>query len=248
MFLTMNLLVERLQMSLDHAGLAWSAAAIKIGLSAQAASNWKKGKIGRDTLKKLAHLTGVNSGWLLDGTGEMISTSNIDVEEINDLEILTYEDGDNIPDGYVAIDYYDNVFVSAGGGYLNLEQPSSRKMLFPLDLVTQCNVNVSTAKVIRVRGDSMRPIFSDGQPISIDMSARKIYDGEIYAFQVGEDTKVKYLFNWHEQGMGGFKAVSRNEDKIQYPDEHYSPNRIETEGIHILGQYWWKADTRKVRR
>lgn len=247
MLLIMDSLVGRIQKALDHAGVAWSSAAVQIGLSAQAATNWKKGKIGKETLKKLAKLTGVNAGWLLDGNGSMLNTTE-ESAEITDIEVITYEDGDPIPDGYVAIDYYDEVFVSAGGGYLNIQQPSTKKMLFPMYLIAECNVNTSTTKVIRVRGESMRPVFSDGQPISVDMSATKVYDGEIYAFQVGEDTKVKYLFNWNDQGFGGFKAVSRNEDKIQYPDEYYSPARIEAEGIHIIGQYWWKAETRKIRR
>lgn len=64
-------LVERIQIALDHANLSWSGAAVKLGLSAQAASKWKKGQIGRETLKKLAELTTVNSGWLLDGSGDM---------------------------------------------------------------------------------------------------------------------------------------------------------------------------------
>ncbi len=56
------------------------------------------------------------------------------------------------------------------------------------------------------------------------------------------------LFEWNEQGRGGFKAVSRNTDKVKYPDEYYSPARIEAENVQIIGQYWWKSEGRKVRR
>jgi phage repressor protein C with HTH and peptisase S24 domain len=121
------------------------------------------------------------------------------------MEVGIYQSGDPVPDGYVAIDYYDDVFVSAGNGYLNLEKPSNNKMLFPVDLIKECNVQPSTTKVIHVAG-SMFPKLKDGQAISIDMSARTIYDGEIYAFQVGDDTKIKYLFNWNDEGKGGFKG------------------------------------------
>lgn len=69
-------LVDRIQIALDHANISWSGASVKLGLSAQAASKWKKGQIGRETLKKLAELTGVNSGWLLDGTGDMRPTQS----------------------------------------------------------------------------------------------------------------------------------------------------------------------------
>ncbi|WP_278395393.1 LexA family transcriptional regulator [Acinetobacter venetianus] len=243
----MDYLVSRIQRSLEHAGLSWSGAAIKLGLSPQAATNWKKGKIGRENLKALAALTGVNAGWLLDGSGVMTESDGGNAE-VSEMQVITYSYDDPIPDGYIAIDYYDDVFVSAGNGYLNLEKPSNKKMLFPVELIKECNVQPQTTKVIHVRGESMFPKMKDGQAISVDMSARTIYDGEIYAFQVGEDTKIKYLFNWNEQGKGGFKAVSANPDKNQYPDEFYSPQRIESEGIFIIGQYWWKQVVKRIRR
>ena len=182
--------------------------------------------------------------WLLDGVA-VPERSNADIAS---MEVGIYQDGDPVPDGYVAIDYYDDVFVSAGNGYLNLEKPSNNKMLFPVDLIRECNVEPSTTKVIHVRGESMFPKLKDGQAISIDMSARTIYDGEIYAFQVGDDTKIKYLSNWNDEGKGGFKAVSANPDKNQFPDEYYSPSRIESEGVSILGQYWWKQVVKRIRR
>lgn len=243
----MESIVERIQVALDHANIKWSAAAVKIGLSPQAATNWKKGKIGRDTLKDLANLTGVNAGWLLDGTGPMIGQEGSNAE-MSEMQVLTYNYTDPVPEGYVAIDYYDDVFVSAGNGYLNLEKPSDKKMLFPVELVRECNVKPDTTKVIHVRGESMFPKLKDGQAISVDMSAKTIYDAEIYAFQVGDDTKIKYLFNWNDQGKGGFKAVSANPDKNQFPDEYYSPQRIEAEGIFIIGQYWWKQVVKRIRR
>lgn len=67
MMLSMETIAARIQLALDNADIKWSAAAIKIGLSAQAASNWKKGKIGRDTVEKLAALLEVDAGWLLTG-------------------------------------------------------------------------------------------------------------------------------------------------------------------------------------
>ena len=89
-------------------------------------------------------------------------------------------------------------------------------MLFPVDLIKECNVQPSATKVIHVRGESMFPKLKDGQAISIDMSAKTIYDGEIYAFQVGDDTKIKYLFNWNDEGKGGFKLSQQTLIKINF--------------------------------
>jgi hypothetical protein len=46
---------------------------------------------------------------------------------ISSMAVEVYEDGDPVPDGYVAIDYYEDVYVSGGNGYLNLEKPSDKK-------------------------------------------------------------------------------------------------------------------------
>ena len=217
-----------------------------IGVSKTSVIYWEKDENmpKHESLMALAKTLKTTPQWLLDGVA-VPEKSNADIAT---MEVGIYKNGDPVPDGYIAIDYYDDVFVSAGNGYLNLEKPSNNKMLFPIDLIKECNVEPSTTKVIHVRGESMFPKLKDGQAISIDMSARTIYDGEIYAFQVGDDTKIKYLFNWNEQGKGGFKAVSANSDKNQFPDEYYSPGRIELEGVSILGQYWWKQVVKRIRR
>lgn len=217
-----------------------------IGVSKTSVIYWEKDENlpKHESLMALARVLKTTPEWLLDGVA-VPEKSNADIAS---MEVGIYQDGDPVPDGYVAIDYYDDVFVSAGNGYLNLEKPSNNKMLFPVDLIRECNVEPSTTKVIHVRGESMFPKLKDGQAISIDMSARTIYDGEIYAFQVGDDTKIKYLSNWNDEGKGGFKAVSANSDKNQFPDEYYSPSRIESEGVSILGQYWWKQVVKRIRR
>ncbi|OTG95087.1 transcriptional regulator [Acinetobacter sp. ANC 4654] len=217
-----------------------------IGVSKTSVIYWEKDENlpKHESLMALAKVLKTTSQWLLSGV-PIPEKSNADIAQ---MEVGIYQDGDPVPEGYVAIDYYDDVYVSAGNGYLNLEKPSNNKMLFPVDLIRECNVEPSTTKVIHVRGESMFPKLKDGQAISIDMSARTIYDGEIYAFQVGDDTKIKYLFNWNNEGKGGFKAVSANSDKNQFPDEYYSPDRIESEGVSILGQYWWKQVVKRIRR
>ena len=218
-----------------------------VGVSKTSVIYWEKDENipKHESINALAKSLGTTTEWLLTGKSPSVEKSNA---SLTNIDIDVYEDGDPVPDGYVAIDYYEDVYVSAGNGYLNLEKPSDKKMLFPVDLVRECNVQPDTTKVIHVRGESMFPKLKDGQAISIDMSAKTIFDGEIYAFQVGDDTKIKYLYNWNDQGKGGFKAVSANTDKNQYPDEYYSPERIDAEGIFIVGQYWWKQVVKRIRR
>ncbi|MBO7705288.1 MAG: LexA family transcriptional regulator [Acinetobacter sp.] len=242
----METLGSRLKALRRQRNLTQQKIADALGVSKTSVIYWEKDENvpKHESLIALARTLGTTTEWLLSGVG-VPEKSNADMAA---MEVGIYQAGDPVPDGYVAIDYYDDVYVSAGNGYLNLEKPSNNKMLFPVDLIKECNVEPTTTKVIHVRGESMFPKLKDGQAISIDMSAKTIYDGEIYAFQVGDDTKIKYLFNWNDEGKGGFKAVSANPDKNQFPDEYYSPSRIESEGITILGQYWWKQVVKRIRR
>ncbi|MCU4367544.1 XRE family transcriptional regulator [Acinetobacter courvalinii] len=233
---------DRLKKSRKLAGKTQAEVAEAVKMSQPAYQALESGKNQKSAfLPQIAQFLGVDIIWLTTGT----ENSNA---KITDTEVHVYDEQDPVPDGFTAIDYYDEIFVSAGYGHLNIEKPSPKKFLVPTSLLYECNVDSYYAKVVKVRGESMVPDLLDGQRISVDISAKRIFDGEIYAFQVGDDTKVKYLFNWNEQGVGGFKAVSRNEDKLRFPDEYYSPSRIESEGIFIIGQYWMKLDTRKIRR
>ncbi|ENW92785.1 S24 family peptidase [Acinetobacter dispersus] len=216
-------------------------------VSDKGASKWLNGEAIPETSKipLIAKFLNVNSEWLLSGAKLLSESSNGTLTEI---EVEVYEDGDPVPEGYVAIDYYPEVKASAGLGCINIEGHSPYKMYLPIIEVSEFGANPDTSKIFKVDGESMIPDLFPNQRISIDTSAKKIYDGEIYAFLKGDELKIKLLFSWPDQGPGGFKAVSRNPDKVRYPDEYYSPARIEAENVQILGQYWWKAEGRKVRR
>ena len=74
----MSTIPERIQAALDDKGISWSKAATSIGLSAQAATKWKKGQIGKETLQDLAKFLDVSYGWLATGEGEMTSKPSLE--------------------------------------------------------------------------------------------------------------------------------------------------------------------------
>lgn len=51
--------------------LSWSALAQEVGLTAQAPISWKKGKVSKETLEKIAYYTEVSPLWLITGEGPM---------------------------------------------------------------------------------------------------------------------------------------------------------------------------------
>lgn len=242
----MTTLSDRLKKSRKSAGLTQIAVAEKVGITQPTYQALESGKITKSSyLLQIAKALKVDAHWLATGEGEsgLYEQQQGDGTLSNKI-IKAWSQDDTPPAGMIPISYIQGVFADMGNGYVNSEPDDELMLWFREDTIRECNVNPDYAKVIAVRGDSMSPELTDGQVIAIDTSARRIYDGEIYAFRVGDELKVKYLFRHGD----GFKAISRNEDKLRFPDEFYTAQDIENDNIEVLGQFWWKSETRRVRR
>ena len=235
----MNDTHETMQRVLDLTGEKPADIARKTDNSPQNVNNWIKRGISKKGAVEVAKVYGLSVDWILTGQGEPEPSATL----LNKT-IQMWEKGDTPPDGMIAIEFLTDITASLGNGYINDEYGEKSELWFSQDTLNKCNVNPAHAKAIRVAGDSMMPELTDGQVIAIDTSATRIFDGEIYAFKKSGETKVKYLFKLAD----GFKAVSRNDDKLRYPDEIYTASDIENENIEILGQFWWKSETRRVKR
>lgn len=234
---------QRLSGLMDEKGLKIADVQRATGINYEMIRRYREGiaKPRDDAMQKLADCLGVGASFLAFGEAAGVEASNV---EPSNKGISVWHDDDTIPDGMIAIGYLHDVCGSLGNGYLNEEPDEELQLWFREETLRECNVNPVSAKAFIVRGDSMAPDITDGQTIAIDTSATRIFDGEIYAFRKSGELKVKYLFKHGD----GFKAVSRNEDKLRYPDEIYTAKDIEADNIEILGQYWWKSQTKRVRR
>lgn len=236
----MSDLATRLKTARKQANKTQAQVAEAVGMKQPSYQALEAGKNHKTAfLVDIANFLNVDVYWLQ--TGETNEKSNA---KLSDKKIDVWTDGDQVPDGMIPISYYRTVMGSMGNGYNNDDHHQEEKLWFRVQTINDCNVNPNHAKAITVTGDSMSPELADGQVIAIDTSATRIFDGEIYAYIKNGELKVKYLFKTKD----GFKAVSRNDDKLRYPDEIYTTEDIESENIQILGQYWWKSETRRIRR
>lgn len=254
-------LKDRLKEARKKAGKTQSEVAEAVNISQPAYQALESGRNQKSSyLPMIAEFLNVDTYWLTTGD-EPKKLKTLSIEDIRkkfsnpasdltdlNLGVTTNSEDDIAPEGFVAIDYYPEIKASAGNGYINLEDTSPYKMFIPTIDVLSFGASAPHCKIFNVDGESMIPELYPDQKVSVDMSAKKIYDGEIYAFTKGSELKIKILFNWGDEGKGGFRAVSRNPDKVRFPDEYYSPALIESENINIVGQYWMKIDMRKVRR
>lgn len=234
---------ETMQRVFDATGKIPAEIAQTTGNSPQNVNNWIKRGISKKGALGVSEVYGLSVDWILTGQGEPRPYSEAN-GILSEKQIEIWTDGDVPPDGMIAIDFLPNITASLGHGYINAEFSEKTQLWFSEQTLKKCNVNPKYAQAIHVAGDSMSPELTDGQAIAIDTSATRIFDGEIYAFRKGDEIKVKYLFKTND----GFKAVSRNDDKLRYPDEFYTTTDIENENIEILGQFWWKSETRRIKR
>lgn len=231
MNIAMDYLVARIQKALDHSALSWSGAAVKLGLSAQAATNWKKGKIGRDTLKSLASLTGVNSGWLLDGSGLMI-----DVVDNNESyrSVMAWEaPGDLDPNAFMIIPHVDVKF-SAGNGRLVEFEPAAKMTgcAQRMEWFHKKKVSPKNLVEVDVDGDSMEPRIPNGSVVIIDKSINsleQVQNRKVYAIRYGDELKIKRLSRRYDG------SLIIDSDNPSYEREIVEPENLEH--IGIIGKY-----------
>jgi len=247
-------LKDRLKLARKYARLTQSDVEKHTPMTQSNYSQLETGKAQATSfLPQLAELFGVNYKWLATGEGDMMLAIDPALDgmhgngnaKLKNIGIKTWNGEDNKPEEMVAIDFYDSTYASLGSGYMNGDHITQSSLWFRQETLDEYGVLPEFAKAIQVSGDSMYPEIKSGETIAVDTSASKVFDGEIYAIDHDGMVKVKYAFRLPD---GGFRLVSRNEDKIAYPDEDFSAERIEKENVKVIGQMWWQAKIRKIRR
>ncbi|MCY6986751.1 hypothetical protein OYB56_01595, partial [Acinetobacter baumannii] len=227
-------IAERIQAALDYANLKWSAASLKLGLSAQAASNWKKGKIGKETLKELAALTGVSAGWLLDGSGSMIELADNPENADAYRPVMAWEAPDDLdPNSFMIIPHVDVKF-SAGNGRLVEFEPTTRMTgcAQRMEWFHKKKVSPKNLVEVDVDGDSMEPRIPSGSVVIIDKSVNRleqVQNRKVYAIRYGDELKIKRLSRRYDG------ALIIDSDNPSYEREIVEPQDLEH--IGIIGKY-----------
>lgn len=96
---------------------------------------------------------------------------------------------------YVSIDYFPDVYLSAGYGVEVLDETSETIIVDSRFLMSErgMRVNPKNCKVVRVSGNSMFPEYHHGDRVIIDESDTNLTDGQIYAFRYDGQCYVKEI-------------------------------------------------------
>lgn len=221
---------DRLNLLLSREGITQRELADAIDVSRQAVQFWCSGRSvpkGANLMKLCSHF-GVSPEWLRDGVeaqeGERIAQAPVP------------EEGDEIPEGYVAVPEYRLAFHATPGACY--AQPTweelneCRPLLFRRSFLQRWHTTAEHCRVVPVEGDSMEPVLFDGDKVLFrlepDPKNVRIVDGAVYAISFCGDLKLKRLYRKADG------SIIIRSDNPRYPDETLSGE--ERDLLYILGR------------
>jgi phage repressor protein C with HTH and peptisase S24 domain len=133
----------------------------------------------------------------------------------------------------IAIPRYDIRASAGAGAFAEGEVPVAHLGFDPRFLKQLCSASPSDLSIIRVRGDSMYPMLSDGDDIMVDRSAagRRLADG-VYVLRRDETLMVKRI-----AVHPGSRRVTISSDNSAYPTW---PD-CEPDGVDVIGRVVWSG-------
>lgn len=198
---------DRIELRIKDLGTTKAQVARGIGVkSPQAFSNWiTRNSVPKEYLIRLAEYLGVNLRWLQFGSGDMLP-SDPHVSESTDgsLAALARE--------YIDIKQYNDVFGSMGNGLIT--DGDSQSTITSWRVTPEwanhnipSNTGIKNLRIVTGKGDSMKGMFDDGDPIIVDIGVNAVDYDAVYFFRIGERGYIKRL-----QGMpdGSILAISKN--------------------------------------
>ena len=136
-------------------------------------------------------------------------------------------------DEFIDYDLIPKVAAKAGAG-ASLETSDETEGLYAFrkDFMGREHICARNAVMMDVVGDSMEPEFYEGDTLLVDKSDIEIRDGKIYVVTLGEELRVKRIFN----SLNGLILRSDNQ---KYPDIHVEGPDLETFVVH--GRVRWHS-------
>lgn len=215
---------ERIQKRLDELKISAYRLADLMGVKPASVYDWLKSKgPKREKMKQLAEILKCRQEWLEFGTG---------------LEKSEKEPDEPFPsDKYALIPRYE-AKTSTGGGYHNGDHVEiSKTHAFRIDWIKKNNWREEDLCVVEASGHSMEPQIRDGDVLLVNTADKMLQSGKVYVLLFpGEGLRAKRV---HRMADGRIRISSDNPDKVQFPDEYYSPE--EAAHLNIVGKVVQRA-------
>lgn len=229
----MNTSGDRLRALLRECHLSATDFAANRKVTPQHVNNWFKRGIPMARLEEVAELLSVNARWLRYGEGPKHPSDS--ANENNGGDCVPLQSGRSFSRSDIEVPIYRET-ESATGPTVIAEAPG-KKVRLPLHVLQSMNINVDNAICIAMIGNSMADKIQADSLIGIDRGLTRIIDGEMYALEHSGMLRVKYLYRLPGNGLR-----LRSHNSAEYPDELFTAEQIEEQGIRVWGWvFWWST-------
>ena len=234
---------ERFKLIRRELNLTQKAFGDLLGIPLTTVSKYETGtnKPSSDILSKLSELN-ININWLLTGNGSMFLEQDkeytIDKTAVNMLgeTEVKYLSDISAPSEIINSDDFSPVpFVeaelSAGGGSFLTSDNIISYYAFCKQWLRKKLINPKKAVLMRVMGDSMHPLIDDKDIVLVDLNARTLKDGKIFAIAFGESIFLKQI-----------QFIPPDKLSLISKNTSYEPIKVQKQDIprlHIIGQVKW---------
>lgn len=236
----MNTSGDRLRALLRECHLSATDFAANRKVTPQHVNNWFKRGIPMARLDEVAELLTVNARWLRTGEGPKHPSDSANENNGGDPNASPHANRSSLRSD-VEVPVYKET-ETAPGNTIIAEAPG-KKIRLPLHVLQSMNINIDHAICVAMVGNSMADKIQDGSVIGIDRGLTRIIDGEMYAMEHGGMLRVKYLYRLPGNGLR-----LRSHNSAEHPDELFTAEQIEQQGIRVLGWvFWWSTlNTRRL--
>lgn len=135
----------------------------------------------------------------------------------------------------IPVPLYENQLAAGDGAAVYSEEPNGR-IWFVREWLEKKGLPTTGLVAAEADGDSMRDYIHDGDTVLINTNAKKIKNGEVYAFRADSDLRIKRLF----MNLNGSLTISSdNKTDPRYSDETVGPDSLDQ--INIIGHVVWRG-------
>lgn len=214
---------NRAKQVIAQKGMKRSKVALEAGISQTLLKTWLSGRIDHprgDSLDRLAVAIGVDPLWLKEGI-QKTDTNRQPLTLANDI--------------MVAVPMLD-VSTSAGDGSLIYEESVVEVWQFPKHILPY---STGSRNIIRVQGDSMEPLYQDGDMVMVDMGHTRPSPPGAYILSDGMSVILKRIE--YNPSSSTLDIISTNP---AYPKITLSLKDFEGDGsiYKILGRVIWRLN------
>jgi phage repressor protein C with HTH and peptisase S24 domain len=214
-----NAMNNRIRVLRKFLDLTQNEFAIKLGMSLAGVQKWERGgsEMKESSLRLLENTFGLNPNWLRRGYGDMFDPS---------MQLHTPWDSSENVVQYV---FRSDVCASAGIGYINETEHEFEIIRIDETIAQRLGVG-KNIEIIKIKGDSMEPKYSNGDLVFVDHQANSFTSEGIYVIIYMGTLMVKYL----QRIKGGVKIRSLN--RALYDDIDMTSEEFSQEDIFIVGR------------